>query len=45
MKSFKFLKRGIDLINEHSIDEDGSKLKYRGLKAVMKIIIRRFQAR
>ena len=29
----EFLKRGIDLINEHSIDEDGSKLKYRGLKS------------
>ena len=29
----KFLKRGIDLINEYSIDEDGSKLKYRGLKS------------
>jgi hypothetical protein len=29
----KFLKRGIDLINEHSTDEDGSKLKYRGLKS------------
>ena len=29
----KFLKKGIDLINEHSIDEDGSKLKYRGLKS------------
>jgi hypothetical protein len=25
----KFLKRGIELINEHAIDEDGSKLKYR----------------
>lgn len=29
----KFLKRGIDLINKHAIDEDGSKLKYRGLKS------------
>ena len=29
----KFLKRGIELINEHAIDEDGSKLKYRGLKS------------
>lgn len=29
----KFLKRGIDLISEHSNDEDGSKLKYRGLKS------------
>ena len=29
----KFLKKGIDLINEHSIDEDGSKLKYRGMKS------------
>lgn len=29
----KFLKRGIELINEHAVDEDGSKLKYRGLKS------------
>ena len=29
----KFLKRGIELIDEHTKEEDGTKLKYRGLKS------------